>query len=207
MKDSLTALVAIGTGIYITLPHNPLRQEDLQEITRPVIETPYVKQEVPQSLSLDEMIVHNLRALPQVPENPKYTDPNEANHPLYQITNPELQLTPNFKVKEFVTSGGRVQEYARISPDIVLAMQQLRDTLGQPIVITSGYRCPERNEAVGGSSKSRHMSGDAVDIDVKGMSPQALSEKVIEVLGEDIGLHTYADGHVHVDLRGYKARW
>ena len=67
----------------------------------------------------------------------------------------------------------------RIGPDIVLAMQQLRD-IGQPIVITSGYRCPERNEA--SVDLKVDIWWNAVDIDVKGMSPQALSEKVIEVL-------------------------
>lgn len=211
-KDSLVAVAALGTGLYIALPRNISQVDQVSDLNIPLIETPYMPQEIslPQqvpSCSLEDMITKNLSQLPTVPEDSQYTDPNKAGHPLYRITDPELQVAPHFKLREFVTSGGQVQEYARISPGIVSAMEQLRNTIGQPIIITSGYRCPERNTAVGGSSKSRHMSGDAVDIDVKGMSPQVLSEKVIEVLGEDIGLHTYADGHVHVDLRGYKARW
>ncbi len=35
---------------------------------------------------------------------------------------------------------------------------------GSPLIISSGYRCPMLNRAVGGSSTSQHMTGEAVDI-------------------------------------------
>ena len=41
--------------------------------------------------------------------------------------------------------------------------QPLRDALG-PIRITSGYRSPELNRAIGGSSKSQHCKGQALDL-------------------------------------------
>ena len=40
---------------------------------------------------------------------------------------------------------------------------ELRKKLGQPMVISSGYRSPEYNERIGGSSKSAHILGKAVD--------------------------------------------
>ena len=42
-------------------------------------------------------------------------------------------------------------------------LQPLRDTLGQPIRISSGYRSPELNRLVGGSIRSQHCLGEAVD--------------------------------------------
>ena len=45
-------------------------------------------------------------------------------------------------------------------------LQPLRDFLGKPVVISSGYRCPELNKAVGGVKNSQHMKGEAADIHV-----------------------------------------
>lgn len=42
-------------------------------------------------------------------------------------------------------------------------MEQIRAMLGKPIVVHSGFRCPELNHAVGGSLTSDHMQGDACD--------------------------------------------
>lgn len=43
-------------------------------------------------------------------------------------------------------------------------LEEVRDLLGAPIHINSGYRCAKLNLAIGGSSNSAHMSGFAADI-------------------------------------------
>ena len=43
--------------------------------------------------------------------------------------------------------------------------EPLRAYVGGPIKINSFFRCPELNTAIGGSSKSQHCKGQAVDID------------------------------------------
>ena len=43
--------------------------------------------------------------------------------------------------------------------------EPLRDWVGGPIKINSFFRCPELNKAIGGSSKSQHCKGQAIDID------------------------------------------
>lgn len=43
-------------------------------------------------------------------------------------------------------------------------LDPLREVWGKPIVVTSGYRCPELNKAVGGAKNSHHMQGMAADI-------------------------------------------
>ena len=43
--------------------------------------------------------------------------------------------------------------------------EPLRDYVGSPIKINSFYRGPELNKAIGGSSKSQHCKGQAIDLD------------------------------------------
>lgn len=48
-------------------------------------------------------------------------------------------------------------------------LDPLREALGRPIVVSSGYRSPLVNRAVGGASSSQHVLGQAADITVPGM--------------------------------------
>ena len=43
--------------------------------------------------------------------------------------------------------------------------QPLRDSFGCPIYVSSGYRLAELNTAIGGSSRSQHVEGRALDLD------------------------------------------
>lgn len=43
-------------------------------------------------------------------------------------------------------------------------LDPLREAWGKPIIITSGYRCPQVNKAVGGAKNSQHLTGCAADI-------------------------------------------
>lgn len=43
-------------------------------------------------------------------------------------------------------------------------LQPLRDRVGHPLRINSGYRCPVLNRAVGGVPTSQHVKGEAADI-------------------------------------------
>lgn len=47
---------------------------------------------------------------------------------------------------------------------IEAVLDPLREAYGKPITVTSGYRCPVLNKAVGGSKTSDHMNGCAADI-------------------------------------------
>ena len=55
----------------------------------------------------------------------------------------------------------------RLLPNITRLIDYLdkvREEFGAPIRVSSGYRCPDLNEAVGGSDKSQHMQGLAADL-------------------------------------------
>ena len=43
-------------------------------------------------------------------------------------------------------------------------LDPIREAWGEPIVVSSGYRCRELNELVGGAKHSHHMLGCAADI-------------------------------------------
>lgn len=84
------------------------------------------------------------------------------------------QLTKNFSVSEFARSKvadqlGIINDPAAdcMIPQIKQTaelLQKIRDKYGKPIYISSGYRCPELNDAVGGVWNSDHLSGNAADI-------------------------------------------
>ncbi len=48
--------------------------------------------------------------------------------------------------------------------------QPLRDHFGKPVRINSGYRSPALNAAIGGSKKSQHSKGEALDLEIDGVS-------------------------------------
>jgi len=111
----------------------------------------------------------------------------------------DIQLTDNFWLSEFACD-----DQVDIDMRLVRELQKLRDFIGKPINITSGYRTPERNKRIGGSSKSKHMEGIAADIYVDGMSVEELYYIVKHFQFNGIGIYNY---HVHVDVRPVMAFW
>lgn len=70
-------------------------------------------------------------------------------------------LTNNFSRSEFACPCCGEVEYSVL---LVSMLQVARDTADRPFRITSGYRCANRNAAVGGVPESAHTRGLAVDI-------------------------------------------
>jgi len=92
-------------------------------------------------------------------------------------------LTKNFKLKEF-----RCRDGSDVPEDLMgnvrlLAenLQVLRDHIGKPIRIISGYRSKKYNTKINGAKRSQHMLAKAADIKIS----------------------TF----VHYDVRGWNARW
>ena len=53
---------------------------------------------------------------------------------------------------------------ANITALVDNVLDPLRTKWGMPIIVTSGYRCPKLNSAVGGAVNSQHTKGEAADI-------------------------------------------
>lgn len=78
-----------------------------------------------------------------------------------------VKLTAHFTSKELGCRCGCGK--CKMHPDLLTALESLRIDYGSPIVVTSGYRCPAHNKAVGSTRPAGvHTYGLAVDIAVGG---------------------------------------
>ena len=86
-----------------------------------------------------------------------------------------MKLSKYFTLEEFIRSNTadrmgidnvpKDEEVIKNLRNLCLeVLQPLRDYVGAPVHINSGYRCPELNEAVGGVKNSQHCRGEACDI-------------------------------------------
>ncbi len=115
-------------------------------------------------------------------------------------------LSRNFSEWEFRCHCGCGE--VLVDPRLVEALQLLRDKIGHPITVISGYRCFFHNRDVGGVSDSQHLLGRAADVVVKGLEPETVA-----TVAEDIpefkhgGIGRY-DDFTHLDVRqDGSARW
>ena len=78
-----------------------------------------------------------------------------------------------FTIKELSYSKTAEEKHINNSPDIniqkhleelIKFLNPLREAWGEPILVSSGFRCPELNKAVNGSETSAHLIGYAVDL-------------------------------------------
>ncbi len=113
-----------------------------------------------------------------------------------------IQIAENFRLREFQCSCCGV---VKMDPELIRRLQAMRDEIGQPLIINSGYRCPEHNQAVGGAKDSQHIHGRAADISCPSIQIGRL-HTLAEKYFPDGGVGKYL-GYVHVDTRGVKARW
>lgn len=124
------------------------------------------------------------------------------NQPVYEGS--------NFTWAEMTKGGQRIPVNAGITEQIVKLcryMDGVRSYLGNKrIHVTSAYRDPATNQAVGGASRSRHMAGDAIDFYVEGENPVDTFNK-LKSYHRNGGL-AVGNGFVHLDLRpGGPVRW
>lgn len=100
-----------------------------------------------------------------------------------------MNLTPNFTLEEMtVTQEGTRRGIANI-PDVREinylrelcrnVLEPLREALGKPIVVSSGFRSQTINSMVGGAKTSDHLYGRAADIIVPGYTPLAVAKKIV----------------------------
>ena len=91
---------------------------------------------------------------------------------------------------------------------LIRVLDQLREQLGESLIVSSGYRCPTHNRNIGGASQSYHMKGIAADVYIHSdrYSPHRIAKMALEC-GSDTAVAYPNQGFVHVDMRGHRADW
>lgn len=108
-----------------------------------------------------------------------------------------IDNTPTFEV---VDNLNRLADY----------LDGIRAKLGKPILVSSGYRCPMLNKAVGGVVNSQHLKGLAADVVCADM--ESLENVIREIGGYDQLIKEHRKGstsfwyHVSVCSRNGKPR-
>lgn len=101
-------------------------------------------------------------------------------------------ITRNFSFEEFEHSETALRERidnripsAEVGGAIraltVNVLQPLRDDLGAPVIIESGFRCADLNRLVGGQDRSQHKKGEASDIRSPFYNPLAIARAIVRL--------------------------
>lgn len=102
-----------------------------------------------------------------------------------------MRLGEHFLLREFLRSETAARLGLTLNPPaavvaelerlVVEVLDPLRESVGQPVTILSGWRPPWLNRKVKGSKKSDHLTGRAADLIVAGMTNKAVCERVREL--------------------------
>lgn len=168
----------------------------------------------------EEAVTYQKMVLPIIDEpedDIDYDDPVDHGEldpvPLVEVGDRlDEHLSRSFRVRDLAAprliDHDEKVRYARLDPQLVEALQLIRDRLHAPVVVTSGYRyavLDDREDPTGASDR-QHLTGRAADIASPRLSPIQLARVVLDAIGCDIGIGLLRNA-VHLDLRGHRATW
>lgn len=86
-------------------------------------------------------------------------------------------------------------------------LEPVRAQFGKPVIVTSGYRSPKLNTAIGGSATSQHCFGEAADFTVQGVSNLDVCQWIMRNLKFDQLIYEFGEeGWVHCSWRETRKR-
>lgn len=115
-----------------------------------------------------------------------------------------IRISENFKREEFECQCGC--GYDTVDIELITVLERIRTHFGKPVMITSGARCYEHNERVGGVKTSMHRVGKAVDFHVQGVRLDYVIQFLRIHYPKTYGIGEYRNW-IHFDVRAKRARW
>ena len=114
-----------------------------------------------------------------------------------------MKLSTHFSLEEFISPSDPNRPSAAALANLralASVLEVLRARADRPLAITSGYRSPAYNRAVGGAAMSLHTTGLACDIAAPDdmLELAALASQIPEIGG--VGVYP-GRGFIHVDIR------
>lgn len=116
----------------------------------------------------------------------------------------------NFKMSELIHSDTAVKNNINNMPDInsldcmldliAHCLQPIRDKIGKPMIISSGFRNSQVNKLVGGVATSQHCKGQAVDFTIPGETVSGIIFKIQTMGIEFDQLINEYDKWVHISF-------
>ncbi len=123
---------------------------------------------------------------------------------------PRMVLAPHFKTRGRTHNTLPPKTYWKKIGPTLKVIDKMVTRIGAPLrEITSAYRSPRYNRAVGGKSRSYHMQNMACDIQFRGVSPYHVAYVAKQMRRQGyykggVGLYS---SFVHIDTRGSNATW
>jgi len=102
----------------------------------------------------------------------------------------------NFSPREMACRGTGL---LMINTEAMDKLQALRTAIGRPLIVSSAYRSPQHNEAVGGAPRSQHLEAKAFDIRMDNHDP-----RLFEIAAREAGFTGFGyyprQGFMHIDI-------
>ena len=123
-----------------------------------------------------------------------------------------MRLTKNFSREEFDSKDGvcMPNDVLNNIVELVKNVQIIRDYVGVPLTINSGYRSPAHNKSVGGVTNSYHVQGKASDLSSSKITPKKLYDAILKLIADgkiyNGGVGVY-NTFVHYDIGEKGRRW
>lgn len=110
-----------------------------------------------------------------------------------------MPVAKNFVLAELIDP--EAGDYQVVQSHAVEMLQEVRDMVG-PLIVHDAFRSPDYNASVGGVTNSRHMFGDAFDLEPIPNTPEMRLElhEACQTVGAGY-VETYDNGQVHCDWR------
>ena len=139
-----------------------------------------------------------------------------AKASLFGIRREENDSAKSFRVASAAglarrSSNGFIKQTASVEtacfkPRLVAALKRVERHFGRPVIVTSGYRSPKRNARAGGAKGSKHISCEAADIQIEGVSRSKIAA-FLRGMPDRGGVGTYCHTKsVHYDI-GSQRDW